>query len=121
MNNINSEPDQFTVFPIRSTNRVVTALHKYVDAHPNDRVHYLTDRIINEYVDLHSDDKMLTCYIGENKGIKNIDPYWTEEKRYNLQIRNSTLGKLRVMAEDFNEPVGTIAKIALRIWLMQNS
>jgi len=113
--------DQFTVFAIRSTNRVVSALHKYVDAHPNERVHYLTDRILNEYVDLHSNDKMLTSYIGENKGLKTTDPYWTREVRYNLQIRNSTLSKLRAMAEDFNEPVGTIAKIALRIWLMQHS
>lgn len=110
--------DQFTVFAIRSTNRVITALYKYADAHPNEKINYLTDRIINDYIDLHCNDKMLAYYIGENKGIKKIDPYWVEEKRYNLQIRNSTLLKLRAMAEDFNEPVGTIAKAALRIWLL---
>lgn len=110
--------DQFTVFAIRSTNRVISALYKYADSHPNEKIEVLTDRIIGDYIDLHKDDKMLTCYIGENKGIKKVDPYWTAEKRYNLQMRESTLLKLREMAEDFNEPVGTIAKIALRIWLL---
>ena len=110
--------DQFVVFAIRSTNRVIECLYRHVDAHAGLRVEVLADKIISEYVDTHKDDKMLTCYIGENKGLKATDPYWVQEKRYNLQLKASTLAKLRLMADDFNEPVGTLAKTALRLWLL---
>jgi len=108
------KPDQFIVFSIRTSSSVVMRLYQHSDRYYKGKVQLLTDQIINEYIDIHKDDPMLTTYIGENKGKKDVDRCY----KYNLQIRKSTLDRLNEMAEDFQEPKASIAKAALRIWIL---
>jgi len=108
------KPDQFIVFSIRTSASVVMRLYQHSDKYYKGKVQILTDKIINEYIDIHSADPMLTTYIGENKGKKDVDRCY----KYNLQIRKSTLDRLNDMAEDFQEPKASIAKAALRIWIL---
>ena len=109
LNSKNASPDQFTVFAIRTDERIVNMLYRYSDKHCKGRVNALTDKIINDYIDIHDGDIMLTDY----RGVSNA-------YRYNLQIRKSTLDRLVDMAERYDEPKGVVAKMALYLWLLQN-
>lgn len=104
-----NKDDQFTTLSVRTDQRLVHALYKHSDKKYKGRVNVLTDKIINEYMDIHDGDVLLTDYCG-------IDI----SHRYNLQIRYGTYKRLCDMSERYSESKGRIAKIALYIWLLQN-
>ena len=111
------ENDVWVMFMVRMSSCMVQQLYKQADKKYKGKVNELTNQIINEYIDIHKDDRLLTSYIGENKG-KGKD-YADPCHLYSLQLRSSTLCRLRDMASDFCEPVGRIAKTAFKIWWIE--
>ena len=101
--------DQYVMFAIRTDERIVQMLYKCSDRHYKGKVNLLTDKIINDYIDIHDGDVLLTDY----RGVSNC-------YRYNLQMRRATLDRLMDMAEKYGEPKGVVAKMALYLWLLQN-
>ncbi len=101
--------DQFVMFAIRTDQRIVQELYKRSDMSYGGKVNILTDKIINDYIDIHDGDILLTDY----RGVSNM-------YRYNLQMKRTTLDRLMDMAEKYGEPKGVIAKMALYLWLLQN-
>jgi len=101
--------DQFVMFSIRTDIRIVQELYKCSDRHYSGKVNLLTDKIINDYIDIHDGDMLLTDY----RGVSNL-------YRYNLQMKRITLDRLMDMAEKYEEPKGAVAKMALYLWLLQN-
>ena len=110
------ENDVWIMFKVRMSSCLVQQLYRQADKRYKGKVNLLTDQIINEYIDIHFNDVMLTSYIGENKGVGKgyADPCHL----YSLQLRSSTLSRLRDMAEDFCEPVGRVAKTAFNVWML---
>ena len=101
--------DQYVMFAIRTDQRIVQELYKRSDMSYGGKVNILTDKIINDYIDIHDGDMLLTDY----RGISNL-------YRYNLQMKRCTLDRLIDMAARYEEPKGVIAKMALYLWLLQN-
>ena len=101
--------EQFVMFAIRTDQRIVQELYKCSDRRYNGKVNILTDKIINDYIDIHDGDLLLTDY----RGVSNC-------YRYNLQMKRATLDRLIDMAARYEEPKGVIAKMALYLWLLQN-
>ena len=101
--------DQYVMFAIRTDQRIVQELYKRSDMSYGGKVNILTDKIINDYIDIHDGDLLLTDY----RGVSNL-------YRYNLQMKRATLDRLIDMAARYEEPKGVIAKMALYLWLLQN-
>ena len=101
--------DQYVMFAIRTDQRIVQELYKRSDMSYGGKVNILTDKIINDYIDIHDGDFLLTDY----RGVSNL-------YRYNLQMKRATLDRLIDMAARYEEPKGVIAKMALYLWLLQN-
>ena len=105
--------DQFTTFTVRGNATLIGSLYRQADKHFKGKVNILTDKLINDYLDVHWNDPMITCYIGERgQGIR--DPYY----KYNFQIRKSTRDRIDQFAYDLQLPRAVIASAALRIWWM---
>lgn len=101
--------DKFVMFAIRTDVRIIQELYQYSDRHYNGKVNVLTDKIINDYIDIHDGDLLLTDY----RGVSILH-------RYNLQMKKTTLDRLMDMAEKYGEPKGVVARMALYLWLLQN-
>ena len=105
--------DQFTTFTVRGNATLIGSLYRQADKRYKGKVNILTDEVMNNYMDVHWDDVMLTCYKGERGGgIR--DPYY----KYNFQIRKSTRRRLDQFAYDLQLTRADIASTALRIWFM---
>lgn len=105
-------PDQFTTFTVRGNANIIGSLYRQADKHYKGKVNILTDQIINEYLNLHWEDPMITCYLGDRGKTK--DPTY----KYNFQIRKGTRDRLDEFSEDLQLPRAVIASAALRIWVM---
>ena len=110
---MDTNKDQFTVFTVRGNSFIIRSLYQYADKHFKGKVNLLTDQMMNEYMNIHWDDPMITCYAGD-RGDKERDPYY----KYNFQIRQSTRDRLDQFAYDLQLPRAVIASAALRIWYL---
>lgn len=106
-------PNQFTTFTVRGNQSMIYSLYRQADKHFKGKVNILTDKLINDYLDIHWEDPMITCYMGE-RGDRTRDPYY----KYNFQIRKSTRDRLDQFAYDLQLPRAVIVSAALRIWVM---
>ena len=101
--------NRFTVLSVKLHKDLVVVLYREASKIPGSRVEILTDRIVNEYIDIHKDDRMLTTYV-----------YGGGEYKYNFQMRQKTAERVREMAKKYHTSISTILKTVIKIWVLQN-
>ena len=100
--------NNFTVISVKTEIDLIIKLYDAVHK-GKVRIEYFTDNLINNYIDIHGEDKMLTTYVYGRSGYK-----------YNFQVRKETDKRVRALAAKHKTTMAEIMKAALKIWVLQN-